>query len=75
MRCLLEGVEACCREEKFEKVVKSWEEEGRRFRLERHAKEAGRFILCSVRDLEAKRFSLVFPERRGILGGWVSFVL
>ncbi|RVW46812.1 hypothetical protein CK203_075677 [Vitis vinifera] len=54
----IKGVEACCREEKFEKVVKSWEEEGRRFRLERHANEAGRFILCSVRDLEAKRVGL-----------------
>ena len=70
-RCLLEGVEACCREEKFGKVLKSWEEEGRRFRLERRANEAGKFIICSVRDLEAKRFSLVFSEGRGILGGWV----
>ena len=71
LRCLLEGVEVCCREERHVKVVKSWEGEGRKFRLERYANEAGRYILCFVHDLEEKRFSLVFPEVRGILGGWV----
>ncbi|RVX07796.1 putative ribonuclease H protein [Vitis vinifera] len=71
LRCLLGGVEACCREDKFGKVIKTWEEEGRKFRLELRANGAGRFILCSVRDLEAKRFSLVFPEGRGLIGGWV----
>ncbi|RVX21574.1 hypothetical protein CK203_002339 [Vitis vinifera] len=65
------GVEACCREDKFGKVIKNWEEEGRKFRLELRANGAGRYILCSVRDLEAKRFSLVFPEGRGLIGGWV----
>ncbi|RVW76027.1 hypothetical protein CK203_055303 [Vitis vinifera] len=58
LRCLLGGVEACCREDKFGKVIKTWEEEGRKFRLELRANGAGRFILCSVRDLEAKRFSI-----------------
>ena len=40
--------------------------------MERRANEEGRFILCSILDLEAKRFCLVFPERKGILGGWVT---
>ena len=64
-------MEVCCREERLGKDVKSWEEEGRKFRLERRANKVGRFILCSVRDLEAKMFCLVFPKGRGILGGWV----
>ena len=41
------------------------------FRLERHANKAMRYILYSVRDLEAKRLCLVFLEDRGILRGWV----
>ncbi|RVW82379.1 hypothetical protein CK203_045100 [Vitis vinifera] len=56
LRCLLEGVEVCCREESFEREVRSWEEEGRKFRLERHTNEAERFILCFVHDVERKRF-------------------
>lgn len=67
--CLLEGVEACWREERVGRFVKCWEDEGRKFRMERRANEAGRFILCSVLDLEAKRFYLVFLEEKGILGG------
>ena len=71
LRSLLGGVEACCKEEKFRKVIKTWVEERRKFILELRANEAGRYIICSVRDMEAKRFSLVFPEGRGLIGGWV----
>ena len=52
-------------------LVKSWEDGGRRFKLESRANEAGRFLLCSVVDPESKRYCLVFPEGKGILGGWV----
>ncbi|KAJ9705507.1 hypothetical protein PVL29_003512 [Vitis rotundifolia] len=38
--------------------------------MERRSNEAGRFILCSVRDLEAKRFCLIFAEGKGLFGGW-----
>ena len=37
--------------------------------LESRANEAGRFLLCSVVDSEAKRYCVVFPEGKGILGG------
>ena len=47
-------------------------EGNKKYRLERRLNEAGRFILCSVRDVEAKRFCFVFSEGRGILGGWVK---
>ncbi|RVW89588.1 hypothetical protein CK203_036425 [Vitis vinifera] len=41
---------------------------GRKFKLERHANEEGRFLLCYVVDSEAKKYCLVFPEGKGILG-------
>ena len=65
----MEGIEECCREEKEGRVVKVWEDEGRKFKLERRVNGAGRFILCSVLNIEAKRFCLVFPEGKGLLGG------
>ena len=43
---------------------------GRKYRLECHSNEAGRFLLCSVHDLEAKRFFLIFLEGKGLIGGW-----
>ncbi|RVW64454.1 hypothetical protein CK203_061721 [Vitis vinifera] len=69
--CLLEGVEACCRGVFLQGFVKSWEDGGRRYKLEIRANEAGRYILCSVVDSKSKRFCLVFPEGKGVLGGWV----
>lgn len=64
------GIEECCREEKEGRFVTSWENEGRKFRLERKINRVGRFVLCSVLDLESKRFCLVFPKGKGLLGGW-----
>ncbi|RVW84524.1 hypothetical protein CK203_041270 [Vitis vinifera] len=69
--CLLEKVEACCRGVIVQGLVKRWEDGGRRFKLESRANEAGRYLLCSVVDLESKRYCLVFPEGKGIMGGWV----
>ena len=69
--CLLEGVEACCRGVIVQGFVKSWEDGGRKFKLESRANEAGRFLLCSMVDSESKRYCLVFLEGKGILGGWV----
>ena len=68
--CLLEGVEACCRGEFAKRFIKSWEDGGRKFKLERRANEADKFLLCSVVDSEVKKYCLVFPEGKGILGGW-----
>lgn len=67
---LLVGVESCCRDRDDRNWSFAWEEEGRKYRLERRTNEAGRFILCYVRDLEAKRFCLIFPEGKRLSGGW-----
>ena len=69
--CLLEGVEAYCRGEFVQRFVKSWEDGGRKFKLESRANEAGRFLLSFVVDSETKRHCLMFPKGKGIMGGWV----
>ena len=67
---LLEGVEAWCRGESNSKLLKVWDEGARKFKLECRFNVAGRFLLCSVRDVERKKFCLVFPEGNGLVGGW-----
>ena len=67
---LLAGVEFCCRGRDEKGWSHAWEEEDRSYRLEKRLNEVGRFILCSVRDIEAKHFCLIFPERKGLFGGW-----
>ena len=66
---LLEGVESCCKQKVEEKVAKRWEENGRRFCLEKKTNGAGNYILCSVWDWEEKKLCLVFPEGRGLKKG------
>ena len=62
---LLEGVEVWCKGESNSRLLKVWDEETRKFRLERRSNVAGIFLLCSVRDVEGKKFCLVFPEGNG----------
>ena len=75
LRCLLEGVETCCREVGDQRWVIEWMEENRKFRMERRLNKAGRFILCSVRDIEAKRHSIIFPEGKDQASGWNSLAV
>ncbi|RVW39325.1 hypothetical protein CK203_102511 [Vitis vinifera] len=67
---LLKGAEAWCRGESNSKLLKVWDEGARKFRLECCSNVAGRFLLCSVRDVERKKFCLVFLEGNGLVGGW-----
>ena len=73
LRNFLEGLEECCREERKGRLAKVWEVEGRKFKVERRENGAGRYILCSVIDVESKRFCLVVPEGKGLPGGWALF--
>ena len=75
LRCLLECVETCCREVDDQRWVIEWMEGNRKFRMERRLNKAGRFILCSVRDIEAKRYSIIFPEGKGQASGWNSLAV
>ena len=48
-------------------------EDGRKFKMERRENGVGKYILCSVIDVESKRFYLVVPESKGLLGGWALY--
>ena len=63
-------MEANCKGEFGQRFVKSWEDGGRKFKLEFRANETDRFLLCSVVDSDTKRHCLVFPKGKGFLGGW-----
>ena len=67
---LLAGVESCCRDRDDRSWSPVWEEERRKYRMERCSNEAGIFLLCFVHNLEAKRFCLIFLEWKGLFGGW-----
>ena len=47
-----------------------WCENGRRYSLEMRKNSFGRFLLCSVTDLDGKRHRLLFPEGNGLINGW-----
>ena len=47
-----------------------WCENGRRYSLEMRKNHYGRFLLCSVIDLDGRRHRLIFPEGNGLLNGW-----
>ena len=45
-------------------------ENGRRYSLELRKNDHGRFLLCSVTDLDGKRHRLLFLEGNGLINGW-----
>ena len=47
-----------------------WRENGRRYSLEIRKNAGGRFILCSVADLDGRWHRLSFPEGNGLIDGW-----
>ena len=69
--CLLEGVETWYRGEFAKRFVKSWENGGRKFRLECRANEMSRFI-HALWLTRKKNYCLVFLEGKGFLGGWTT---
>lgn len=42
--------------------------------MDRRINGKERFVLCSIIDLESKRFYLVFLEGNGLLRGWATLV-
>ena len=42
--------------------------------MELRKNEGGRFILCSVADLDGKWHGLSFPEGDGLVNGWIVLV-
>ena len=67
---LLMGLEDCARATRVSSWKNLWEEDGRRYKMEKGSNQSGVFIRCSVRDYGGKSFNLIFPEGNGIVGGW-----
>ena len=67
---LLMGLEACGRASSVSGWGNVWEEEGRRYKMEKGSNQAGVFIRCLVRDSGGKSYNLMFPEGKGVVGGW-----
>ena len=47
-----------------------WRENGRRYSLELRKNVHGRFLLCSVTDLDGKRHRLLFPKGNDLINRW-----
>ena len=47
-----------------------WRENGRGYSLELRKNVHGRFLLCSVTDLDGKRNRLLFPKGNDLINGW-----
>ena len=69
LQCLLGGVEAYCRDNGDRKWALNWEERGRKYRLEHCSNKVGRFLLCSVCDLRAKKILYYCSRKKGTAGG------
>ena len=48
----------------------SWLEGRRSYKLQLRSNEVGRYLFCSVVSAEANHFVLIFPEGKGLPGGW-----
>ena len=64
------GIEDCEMISRNQEWFAKWEEEGRSYKMERRSNKAGDFLLCSVRDLGRKSFSICIPEGKGLVRGW-----
>ena len=67
---LMEGLYHCIREEKEDRWVKEWKEQGRSFSLLRSVNKAGCFLRLGVTDLERKQYRIYIPKGRGEKMGW-----
>ena len=69
-RILLKSVESFRKEADKNSEGLEWRENGRRYKWELRKNHCGRFILCSIADLDEKRHRLFFPEGNGLINGW-----
>ena len=67
---LMEGLNHCIRDEKEDRWVKDWKEQGRSFSLLRSVNKAGCFIRLGVTNLERKQYCIFIPKGRGEKKGW-----
>ena len=51
-----------------------WKKNEKRYSMKLRKNEGGRFIQCSVADLDGKWHGLSFPEGNGLINGWSLLV-
>ena len=74
VKILIKGVESFIRGAGWINEGLAWRENDRRYRMKLRKNEGGRFILCSVADLDGKWHGLSFPEGNGLVNGWIVLV-
>ena len=70
VRILLKGLESLRKEADKNGEGLRWRENGRRYSFVLKINGHGRFILCTVADLDEKFHRLFFPEGNGLINGW-----
>ena len=74
VKILTKGVESFRRGVGRNNEGLEWRENERRYCLKLKENEGGRFILCSVADLDGRWHGLSFPEGNGLINGWSMLV-
>ena len=74
VKILTKGVESFRRGAGRNSEGLEWRENERRYCLKLRKNEGGRFILCSVADLDGRWHGLSFPEGNGLINGWSMLV-
>ena len=74
VKILTKGVESFRRGAGRSSEGLEWRENEMRYSLKLRKNEGGRFILCSVADLDGKWHGLSFPEGNGLINGWSLLV-
>ena len=74
VKILTKGVESLIRGAGRSSEGLEWRENDRRYCLKLRKNVGGRFILCSVADLDGKWHGLSFPEGKGLINGWSMLV-
>ena len=74
VKILTKGVESFRRGAGWKSEGLEWWENERRYSLKLKENAGGRFLLCSVADLDGKWHVLAFPEGNGLINGWSLLV-
>ena len=74
VKILTKGVESFRKGAGRDRERLEWRENERRYSLKLRKNEGGRYILCSVADLDGKWHVLSFPEGNGLINGWSLLV-
>ena len=64
LKNLLKGIDFCCRVSSQSRRVFDWKKNGRFYRLEHKENAAGRYLMCSLSDMDGKSYKLFFLKEK-----------